>query len=230
MTTCFDQCLDVEKEIFFTLYGESQTAKEYKNKTNLIIRDTSFYSDKFARGHLSVVDARETKNLFLLHCTIVPNQNDPSPIFGFDIISGPKKVSGAFHDLSPTVETGMTMRFNYEADKLTWNKRRPLPAWAKEIFSEHIVAIGAVGPEELSKFIRFGLDTLNYYLTHVGVGTNKSYIDLHNRYASQQRLNQATLRTLISLGLTEEQAKTFVYENLFPMVETFINDSVFVID
>ena len=227
MMTCFDQCLEVEKEIFYKLYGESHTAKEYKNETGLTIRDTSFYSKKFARGHLSIVDARETKSIFLLHCTIIPNQNDPSPIFGFDIISGPKKVSGAFHDLSPTVETGMTMRFNYEADKLTWNKRRPLPDWAKEIFSEHIVAIGAVGPEELSKFIQFGLDTLNYYLTHVGVSSDKSYIDLHNRYCANQRLNEHTPRALVSLGMTEEQAKDFVYENLFPMAETFINDSVF---
>lgn len=214
--TCFDQCLEIEKKLFYKLYSESHKVKEYKNETDLNIRDTSFYSKKFARGHLSIVDARESKNLFLLHCTIVPNQNDPSPIFGFDIISGPKKVSGAFHDLSPTVETGMTMRFNYEADKLTWNKRRPLPDWAKEIFSDHIVAIGAVGPEELTKFIQFGLDTLNYYLKHVGVDSDKSYIDLHNRYSMNQRLNERTPSALMALGMTEAQAKTFVHENLFP--------------
>lgn len=217
MMTCFDQCLEVEKEIFYKLYGESHTAKEYKNKTGLTIRDTSFYSDKFARGHLSIVDARETKNIFLLHCTIMPNQNDPSPIFGFDIISGPKKVSGAFHDLSPVGASGLSARFEYESNQLDWNKRRPLPDWAKSIFSEHIVAIGAVGPEELTKFIEFGLQTLGYYLENVGQVSNGDYNESHKHYCSQQRLNLATLRALVSLGMTEDEAQTFVYENLFPI-------------
>ena len=217
MKTCFEQCLEVEKELFFSLYSRSHTEKEYKTETDLVFRDTSFYSDKFSRGHLSIVDARETKNIFLLHCTIIPNSNDPAPIFGFDIISGPKKVSGAFHDLSPIGPSNLLTSFADEADQLSWNKRRPLPDWAKPIFSDHIVAIGAVGPEELTQFIEFGLNTLDYYLRYLGKTTDIVYTDLHNRYCSQQRLNEATLRTLRSLGMTEEQAKDFVYENLFPI-------------
>jgi len=50
------------------------------------------YSDKkFRRAHLDIVDARDTKNLYMLHLCIFPHIDDPSPIFGFDIIAGPKK-------------------------------------------------------------------------------------------------------------------------------------------
>lgn len=217
MMTCFDQCLDVEQQLFSKLFSIASNAKHYETNSNLEIRDFSFYSDKFSRAHLSVVDARDSKNLFLLHCTIMPNQNDPSPIFGFDIISGPKKVSGAFHDLSPIGMSPLSVRFATETSELSWNKRRPLPDWARPIFSEHIVAIGAVGSEELSRFIQVGLDTLNYYLKHIGVKTDKSYKHLHDLYCSQQRLNEATLRTLVALGMSDTEAKQFVYDNLFPL-------------
>lgn len=215
--TCFDQCLEIEKYLFYTLFSDSHTAKSYKNETGLTIRDTSFYSDKFSRGHLSIVDARETKNIFLLHCTITPNADDPSPIYGFDIISGPNKVSGAFHDLSPVGPSELSTWFESETADLSWNKRRPLPDWAKSIFSENIVAIGAVGPEELTKFIEVGKNTLDYYLKGVGRGSGEDYSERHRHYCSQQRMNSATLRSLASLGMTEDQAKMFVFDNLFPI-------------
>lgn len=213
---CFEQCLEVEQSLFLSLFSEAFNAKHSEFDSELI-RDFSFYSSKFDRGHLSIVDARETKNLFLLHCTIMPFVNDPSPIFGFDIISGPKKVSGAFHDFSPIGQSDLNTIFKDKTDGLEWNKRRLLPDWAKPIFSENIVAIGAVGPEELSKFIAVGLDTLNCYLKYVGTVSDKSYIEQQNLYCTQQRKNEATLRTLVALGLTEDQARTFVNETLFPL-------------
>jgi len=214
--TCFEQCLDVEKILFTTLSAHAFAVEEYKNETDLNIRDYSFYSSKFERAHLSVVDAREAKNLYLLHCTITPFVDDPSPIYGFDIISGPKRVSGAFHDLSPIGPSMLNTVFKDATDGLEWNKRRPLPEWAQSIFSENIVAIGAVGPEELSKFITFGLDTLNCYLKYVGEESDKSYDSEQNLYCKSQRMNQSTIRALVSLGMSDTQATDFVFNNLFP--------------
>ncbi len=62
-----------------------------------------FTGKNFRRAHLDIVDARNTKKLYMLHLTVMPHVNDPSPIFGFDIIAGPNKVTGAFHDFSPVV-------------------------------------------------------------------------------------------------------------------------------
>jgi hypothetical protein len=215
--TCFDQCLEVEDILFRALSAESFLVKEYNNKTSVPIRDFSFYGETFRRGHLSVVDARETKNLYLLHCTIMPYPTDPSPIYGFDIISGPKKVSGAFHDFSPTGPSMMNAMFKDMTTDLEWNKRRPLPEWAQSIFSENIVAIGAVGPEELGKFIELGLHTLNCYLKYVGEESNESYYDRHNLYCSQQRKNDRTPKSLEALGMSEAQARDFVDNNLFKL-------------
>lgn len=215
--SCFDQCLEVEKILFRALSADSAYITQYKNDTEVPIRDFSFYGEKFHRGHLSIVDTRETKNLYLLHCTIMPWPDDPSPIYGFDIISGPKKVSGAFHDFSPIGPSMMNSMFKDMTSDLEWNKRRPLPEWAQSIFSENIVAIGAVGSDELGKFIELGLHTLNCYLKYVGEETYETYDDKQSLYCSQQRKNDRTPKSLVALGMSEAQARDFVDNNLFKL-------------
>ena len=57
-------------------------------------------SNKYRRAHVEIVDFRETYNIYILHCTVFPHFNDPSPIYGFDAVCGPNKITGAFHDFS----------------------------------------------------------------------------------------------------------------------------------
>ena len=81
------------------------------------VMDLVFESPRYRRAHVSIVDARESKKLWLLHVTVFPHANDPSPIYGFDIVAGPSKVSGAFHDFSVAGDTNHAM--------MTWlNPRR----------------------------------------------------------------------------------------------------------
>ena len=77
-------------------------------------------SDKFRRAHIDVVDARNTKGLWMMHCCIFPHTDDFSPIFGFDIIAGKNKITGAFHDFSSTGNLNHPMIdwFGYEVAKL----------------------------------------------------------------------------------------------------------------
>ena len=55
-------------------------------------------SDAFRRAHLDVVDARETKGLWMMHCCIFPHIHNPAPIFGFDVIAGKNKITGVYYD------------------------------------------------------------------------------------------------------------------------------------
>jgi len=187
-----------------------------------ILADKEYSSMRYRRAHISIVDARETKKLYLLHVTVFPHTNDPSPIFGFDIVCGPTKVSGAFHDFSISGDPTSFMYLWYKAKVagLEWNKPRELPDWGKAIFSPAMVAIGAVGEEELDAFIKLGLENLDFYLANVGKDQQDvaTYEMAQNRYCHYQKQNPRTPASLQHLGFTEQEAFDFVANNLFPEI------------
>ena len=59
-------------------------------------------NDYVRRAHVDVVDARATKGLWMMHVCCFPDLNNDGPIYGFDVIAGKNKITGAFHDFSPT--------------------------------------------------------------------------------------------------------------------------------
>jgi hypothetical protein len=187
-----------------------------------LLSDKEYSSLRYRRAHISIVDARETKKLYLLHVTVFPHLNDPSPIYGFDIVCGPTKVSGAFHDFSIAGDpkSPMWLWFNAKVHGLEWNKPRELPEWGKQIFSKAMVAIGAVGEEELDEFIRIGLETLDFYLKNIGL-EQQDVADFHmaqNRYCHYQKQNPRTPASLQHLGFTEQEALDYVQTKLFPEI------------
>jgi hypothetical protein len=187
-----------------------------------ILTDKEYTSLKYRRAHISTIDARASKKLYLLHVTVFPHFNDPSPIYGFDIVCGPTKVSGAFHDFSEAGYSSHDMMkwFATATSNTKWNKPRELPEWARAIFSPSMIAIGAVGPEELDEFIAIGLKNLDYYLENVGI-TQESMMDYHmaqNRYCYYQKQNPRTPASLQHLGFTEQEARDYVHKSLFPEI------------
>lgn len=218
----FNICERVSHEIYSRFFSSGTLVYEKQNPI-LGINDAVFASRRYRKAHLSIVDARETHGLWLLHTTVFPHIEDNSPIYGFDIIAGPKKVSGAFHDFSPCgIQSHPMMNwFKNKTEDIDWNKRRELPEWAKKIFSDNMVAIGAVGPEELEKFSTLGLESLSYYLSHVGntYNSDANYADYQNYYCLNQRLNPHTPKVLVNLGFTENEAENFVKETLFPFID-----------
>ena len=60
-----------------------------------------YTSTSYRRAHIQIVDKRSTHKIYILHATIFPHTNDPSPIWGFDAVCGLNKITGAFHDFSP---------------------------------------------------------------------------------------------------------------------------------
>ena len=59
-------------------------------------------NDHVRRAHIDVVDARESKGLWMMHVCVFPVIQNDGPIYGFDVIAGKNKMTGAFHDFSPS--------------------------------------------------------------------------------------------------------------------------------
>lgn len=180
-------------------------------------------SDSYRRAHVDVVDARETKGLWMMHCCIFPHTHNPAPIFGFDVIAGKNKITGCFHDFSPAgdSEHPLIEWFSDEVVKLQWNRTRKLPDWAERIFTPAMVAAGNVQKqEELDQITDLVKLTTEVYLKSVGDSNNtaSNTTEAQNYYAQNQKQNPHTPRVMVSLGLSEEDVRVFIQECLFPEI------------
>jgi len=183
-------------------------------------------SEDYRRAHIDVVDARDTKGLWMMHCCVFPHLHNDGPIFGLDVIAGKNKITGYFHDYSPTTLPYHEMidGFGEEVSRLEWRKPRELPEWAKAIFTEHMVAAGNVNSlEELTQLLELSFDSIDNYLEYIGAFNGAAKEEdgkaAQNRYAHYQKQNPHTPRTMTSLGLDEEDVRVFVQECLFPDIE-----------
>ena len=178
-------------------------------------------SSIYRRAHIDVVDARETRGLWMMHCCIFPHLHNPAPIFGFDVIAGKNKITGCFYDYSPAGDDEHVMLdwFAEEAQKLQWNKTRKLPDWAERIFSGSMIAAGNVtDEEELAQIFNIARKGINHYLDTVGETNNRAVnTKFHqNYYAQNQKQNPHTPKVMVSLGLSEEDVRMFIEDCLFP--------------
>ncbi len=181
---------------------------------------TSF---KYRRAHVDVVDARESKGLWMMHCCIFPHTHNSAPIFGFDVIAGKNKITGCFIDYSPTADRNhpMIQYFAEEVSRYEWIRKRDLPDWAQRIFSPYMIAAGNVqNKDELSQIESLAHILINHYLETVGE-TNNKVADTtfeQNFYAQNQKQNPHTPRVMTSLGLDEEDVRVFIQDCLFPEI------------
>ena len=181
-------------------------------------------SDAYRRAHVDVVDARETRGLWMMHCCIFPHIHNPAPIYGFDVIAGKNKITGCFHDFSPTHKEWnhpLMAEFAYEVSKLEWRKARELPDWAKRIFSPSMVAAGNVSNEdELAQISEMARTTLGIYLSGLADTNNSDFdgTEAQNYYAINQKQNPHTPKVMSSLGLDEDDVRAFIQECLFPEI------------
>ena len=177
-------------------------------------------SDSFRRAHLDVVDARDTKRLYMMHLTVFPHTDDGSPVFGFDLIAGPKKVTGAFHDFSPIDgDHKMLLGFKERVAPMTWSKKRELPEWARNIFSDDMVSAGFITDvEELESVIGLLKSNLQYYLSNVGERGDNDFTAAQNKYCFWQKKNPHTPKVMAALGFTDEEVSRFIQECLFPEI------------
>ena len=159
----------------------------------------------------------------MMHLCVYPHVNDPAPIYGFDIIAGPKKVTGAFHDFSPIdPDSHILSQFKENVHSFIPSKKRELPDWAKAIFSGSMVSAGNVrDPEELQELLDLAVNNLEYFVHNIGWITNVDYTEKHNWYAINQKKNPHTPRVMKSLGLDEADVDKFCTDMLFPKLDKY---------
>ena len=180
-------------------------------------------SGLYRRAHIDVVDARESKGLWMMHCCVFPHTHNPAPIYGFDVIAGKNKITGCFHDFSPAGDSEHPLIdwFAEQALELQWNKTRKLPEWAERIFTGSMIAAGNVSKqEELDQIFSIANRTIKHYLAAVGETNNtaNNTTEAQNYYAQNQKQNPHTPRVMTSLGLSEEDVTHFIQECLFPEI------------
>lgn len=180
-------------------------------------------SDRYRRAHVDVVDARDSKGLWMMHCCVFPHTHNPAPIFGFDVIAGKNKITGCFIDYSPAGDPAHAMieYFAEEVSRYEWIKKRDLPDWAQRIFSPSMIAAGNVqDPEELNQIESLAHTLIDHYLETVSDTNNtaENTADQQNFYAQNQKQNPHTPKVMTSLGLEEEDVRIFIQDCLFPEI------------
>jgi hypothetical protein len=155
-----------------------------------------------------------------MHLCVYPHINDPAPIFGFDVIAGPNKVTGAFHDFSPIdPNSHILSQFKKNVHSFIPSKKRELPDWAKAIFSGSMVSAGNVrDPDELQELLDLAVNNLDYFVHNIGLSTDNDYTDKHNWYAINQKKNPHTPRVMESMGVAPDVVRKYIDECLFPEI------------
>jgi hypothetical protein len=102
-------------------------------------------------------------------------------------------------------------------------KQRDLPQWAKNIFTEKMVAAGNVNTEEEAvAIVELALNNLRAYFEEVGEYTGNGKEDhvmaAQNYYCDNQTQNPHTPAVMKSLGLPEDEVDLFCKEKLFPKI------------
>lgn len=175
------------------------------------------------RAHIDVVDARDTKGLWMMHVCCFPQLQNDAPIYGFDVIAGKNKMTGAFHDFSPssTIDHPMIDGYKESVADFIPEKQRELPEWARNIFTDKMLAAGNVKTDdEATAIIDIALGNLRAWFEEVPSYDGYGQADLvsasQNYYCHNQQQNPHTANVMKSLGLPEEDVEVFCRDMLFP--------------
>jgi phycocyanobilin:ferredoxin oxidoreductase len=183
-------------------------------------------NDSVRRAHIDVVDARDTKGLWMMHVCVFPTLDNGGPIYGFDVIAGKNKMTGAFHDFSPSsggVDHPMIEAYRDSVEDYIPSKQRELPDWAQNIFTDSMLAAGNVKTEEEAvEIIQIAVANLRAYFDEIvdfaDTAKREDTIEAQNWYCYNQTQNPHTPRTMKSLGLAEEDVERFCTDMLFPSI------------
>lgn len=177
------------------------------------------------RAHIDVVDARDTKGLWMMHVCVFPQLDNDAPIYGFDVIAGANKITGAFLDYSPTLDPAHPMCEGYleSVQDFIPKKQRELPEWATNIFSKGMVAAGNVNTVgEAKDIVYLALMNLEAYFAEIddyaGIGDPIEIAEAQDYYCHNQQQNPHTPRVMKSLGLDEQEVELFCRDMLFPKI------------
>ena len=227
MSLIWNKLIDCQDEII-SIFNEQATeinepGLDYFNRPDGGWINRVWANDNVRRAHIDVVDARESKGLWMMHVCIFPTLDNPAPIYGFDVIAGKNKMTGAFHDFSASSDPQHPMIQGYfeSVEHFVPEKQRKLPEWATNIFTEKMLAASNVKTEEESdEIIRIAIANLRAYFDEVGVSKGEGDRTLvaasQDYYCHNQQQNPHTPNVMKSLGLDEADVDRFCTDMLFP--------------
>lgn len=171
-----------------------------------------YSSPKFRLAH---VERYFMDGLLVVHVTCFPNENNPAPIYGFDIIASEKseKIVGAFLDWSPVA-------YDIDWNHTNWSSERILPEWAS-VFSGGFIAIRP-SQEEYDKIIEYAYESFERYFSTLNETADDLEVkhiirEVQNEYCEKQSMNPRTFAAL-SHKIGENEAKYFMKNILFPKI------------
>ena len=228
MSVIWDRLIECKDEIINIFDANAEEYQEpgldhFNNDTWI---NRTWQNNNIRRAHIDVVDARESRGLWMMHVCLFPVLNNDGPIYGFDVIAGKNKMTGAFHDFSASSggeDHPMVEGYKEAVADFIPKKQRQLPEWATNIFTDKMVAAGNVSTEEEAvAIIELALSNLRAYFDEIGeftgYGNRDETIAAQNYYCDNQQQNPHTPRTMKSLGLNEEDVDRFCTDMLFPKI------------
>ncbi len=198
----------------------------------LTIENKCYQTFQFRKIHLEF--AKVGDNLDILHCVMFPRPCFHLPIFGVDIIAGPKAISAAIVDLSPVCAASETFSPTHRAlptnyvealshlPPAKFSQPRELPEWGS-IFSEFCLFVRPVTRREENAF----LDRVTQYISlhcqfanEAGVITSVAERALvlkgQQHYCLQQQKNDKT-RRILAHAFGTEWAQRYLETMLFDL-------------
>lgn len=166
----------------------------------LIIENRCYQTPQFRKLHLEL--ARIGTQLDILHCVMFPQPEYGLPIFGCDVVSGPRGISAAIVDLSPTVPEGLPPAYQVALPQLMrdYSQPRQLPEWGY-IFSDYCCFVKPIGTEEEQGFLEQVAGYLDLHCKSAIAACPSPQQKAKNlagqrQYCAQQRQNDKTRRIL----------------------------------
>lgn len=169
----------------------------------LTIQNICYQSQHFRKMHLEL--AKVGNNLDILHCVMFPRWEYALPIFGCDIVAGPKGISAAIADLSPTRDKTLPQDYvsalEQNCDRLQFEQRRELPEWG-HIFSQYCLFIRPSSPDEETRFLERIAEFLDIHcqlalgLSPLDPAEQEIHLAGQRHYCSEQQQNDKTRRVL----------------------------------
>jgi len=230
VSVIWNNLIDCKDEII-SIFDEqatevAETGLDYFNQPENGWINRVWANDSVRRAHIDVVDARDSKGLWMMHVCVFPTLDNGGPIYGFDVIAGKNKMTGAFHDFSPSsggADHPMIEAYRDSVEDYIPSKQRELPEWAQNIFTGSMLAAGNVKTEEEAvEIIRIAVNNLRAYFDEIkdfaDTADREDTIKAQNWYCYNQTQNPHTPRTMKSLGLAEEDVERFCTDMLFPSI------------
>jgi len=229
LSVIWDRLIHCQNEIIkiFDEYAQEieEPGLDHFNKEDGSWINRVWANNSVRRAHIDVVDARESKGLWMMHVCCFPDLTNDAPIYGFDVIAGKNKMTGAFHDFSPSSNLDHPMIDGYKeaVEDFIPSKQRELPQWAKNIFTDKMLAAGNVRTEEEAvAIVDIALANLRAWFDEVPLSDGNGQTELvqaaQNYYCHNQQQNPHTPNVMKSLGLPEEDVEIFCRDMLFPKI------------